>query len=140
MGLRYNQSGVSGNANTLVSGSIIAGNPIFMGQDFKKVAALTALVSFTAATATLTVTGKWQGSNDGSTWVDMAPSNNAANVVYATGTSAIVTKSLDAPLSAYGWKYVRFVFLTGVTTGGTGDLYSIAYNYRQLTGAEGNEA
>jgi len=137
MGLRYNVSGVSGNANTLVAGSVIAGNSVFMGQNFRKVASLVALVSFTAATSTLTATGKWQGSNDNSTWVDLASSNNAANVTYTTGTATIVTKSLDAPQGAYGWKYVRFVFVTGVATGAAGDLYSIAYSYRQLTGAEG---
>ena len=137
MGLRYNVSAVSGNANTLVAGSLIAGNPVFMGQNFRKVASLIALVSFTAATSTLTATGKWQGSNDSATWVDLAGGNNAANVIFATGTAAIVTRSLDAPIGAYGWKYVRFVFVVGVVTGAVGDLYSIAYSYRQLTGAEG---
>ncbi len=137
MGLRYNVSGVSGNANTLVAGSVIAGNSVFMGANFRKVRDLIALVSFTAATSTLTATGKWQGSNDNSTWVDLAGANNSANVTFTTGTAAIVTKSLDAPLGVYGWKYARFVFVTGVATGAAGDLYSIAYSYRQLTGAEG---
>lgn len=136
MGQRYNVSGVSGNANTLASGSVIAGNAIFLGVNFQKVASLSALVSFTAATSTLTATGKWQVSNDNSTWVDAAGSGNAANVTFATGTAAIVTKSIDAPIGVYGWKYARFAFVTGVTTGAAGDLYSIAYSYRQLTGAE----
>jgi hypothetical protein len=137
MGLRYNVSAVSGNANTLIAGSVIAGNAVFMGQNFRKVASLVAIVSFTAATSTLTATGKWQGSNDNATWIDLAGSNAAANVTFATGTAAIVTKGIDAPLGAYGWKYVRFCLVVGVATGNVGDLYSIGYSYRQLTGAEG---
>lgn len=140
MGLRYNVSGTTGNASTLVAGSTIAGSAIFMGQDFRKVANLVALASFTAATSGLTATGVWQGSNDNSTWVNLTGGNNAANVIFATGPLAIKTASFDAPLGASGWKFVRFTFLTGVQTGGTSDLYSIAYSYRQLTGSEGSYA
>lgn len=138
MALRYNVSGVSGNANTLVAGSVIAGNAVFVGSNYQKVSNLTALVSVTAATSTITFTGQWQVSNDGSTWVKAAASNNAAYVTIATGTAAIVTEAFDAPISVYGWRYARFVLVTGVATGAAGDLYSIAYNYRQLTGAEGH--
>jgi len=137
MAIRYNVNGVSGNANTLVAGSVIAGNAVFAGNNFQKVDRLSALVSVTAATSTITFVGKWQVSNDNSTWVDVVGSNNAANVTLATGTAAIVTKAIDAPLGTYGWKYSRFVLVTGVATGGASDLYSIAYSYRQLTGAEG---
>lgn len=138
MALRYNVAGVSGNANTLVSGSVIAGNAVFVGSNYQKVSNLTALVSVTAATSTITFVGQWQVSNDNSTWVKAANSNNAAYVTIATGTAAIVTESFDAPSAVYGWRYARFVLITGVTTGGASDLYSIAYGYRQLTGAEGH--
>lgn len=138
MAKMYNASPVTGNANGKASGSLIPGNQIFMGSDgFSKVGSLSALVSVTAATSTITFAGKWQGSNDATTWVDMANSNNAANVTIATGTAAIVTKSYDAPLGAPGWRYARFALVTGVTTGAAGDLYSIGYNYRQLVGAGG---
>ena len=138
MALRYNVSGVSGNANTLVAGSVIAGNAIFCGSNYQKVSNLSALVSVTAATSTITFTGQWQVSNDNSTWVRSAYANNAAYVTIATGTAAIVTTAFDADDSVYGWRYVRFVLITGVATGAAGDLYSIAYGYRQLTGAEGH--
>jgi len=137
MAIQYNVMGVSGNANTLVAGSVIAGNSVDIGGNFQKRGNITALVSVTAATSTITFTGKWQVSNDKSTWVDIAGGNNAANVVFATGTASIVTKVLDAPLGVYGWRYARFVFVTGVATGGASDLYSIAYGFRMLTGAEG---
>jgi hypothetical protein len=137
MAKKYNVSGVSGNANTLISGSVIAGNAIFMGGNFQKVDELVALVSVTAATSTITFTGKWQGSNDNATWVDSVGANNAANVALATGTATIVTRALDLPYGAYSWRYVRFALVVGVTTGAVGDLYSIAYNYKQLSGADG---
>src|ERR1700675_849389 len=114
MALRYNVSGVSGNANTLVAGSVIAGNAVFIGANYQKV------------------------SNDNSTWVKAANPNNAAYVTIATGTATIVTEAFDAPSAIYGWRYARFVLVTGVATGAVGDLYSIAYSYRQLTGAEGH--
>jgi hypothetical protein len=136
MGLKYNVSGVTGNASGITSGNTVNGNWIFMGQNFRKVRDLLALAAFTAATASLTATGKWQGSNDETTIYDLTGSNNAARVVFATGTAAIVTAAFDAPLAAYGFKYARFVFVIGAETGGTSDLYSIAYSYRQLTGAE----
>ena len=138
MTARYNVSGVSGNANTLVAGSVIDGNPVPLGLSALKLTALSALVSVTPATSTITFTGKWQVSNDKATWVDVTPGNNAANVTLATGTSAAVTKAFDAPLSVYGWQYVRFVLVTGVVTGNAGDLYSIAYTYRQLSGGDGS--
>ena len=140
MGLRYNVSAVSGNANTLVAGSVIAGNAIFIGQDFRKVQSLIALATFTAQTASLAVAGVWQGSNDNSTWVNLVPANNAANVTFTTAVAAAKTASFDAPLGAYGWKFARFTFLTSGATGGVADTYSIAYSYRQLTGAEGGYA
>lgn len=132
----YNASSKSVTASGQSSGTVLAGNPIFMGSGAAKVGSLTALVSFTANTSTLTVTPKWQGSNDNATWVDLASANNAANVTYATGTVAIKTASIDAPLGAYGWRFSRFCFVTGVTTGGAADIGTIAYNYRQLLGGE----
>lgn len=136
MTVRNNVSGVSGNANTLVAGSLIAGSAIFMGGNVRKVAFLSALVSVTPATATLTFSGKWQVSNDNTTWIDATPPNNAANVTLATGTATIVTKTFEAPEAVYGWRYSRFSLVTGVATGAAGDLYSIAYSYRQLTGSD----
>jgi 3-hydroxyisobutyrate dehydrogenase-like beta-hydroxyacid dehydrogenase len=134
----YNFSPSSGNANTLVAGSVIAGNAVFLGNNYKKVDALSALVSVTPATASLTFTAKWQVSNDNSTWVDFVTSTNAAGVALATGTATIVTKVLDAPVSIYGWQWARLALVTGGATGGTSDLYAIGYCGRLLTGAEGN--
>jgi hypothetical protein len=133
---QYNVSSTSVTASGQPSGTVLAGKPIFMGSDIAKVGSLTALVSFTANTSTLTVAGKWQGSNDSTTWVDLFSANNAANVTYATGTLAAKAASLDAPQGAYGWRFSRFVFVTGVTTGAAADVGTIAYNYRQLIGGE----
>jgi hypothetical protein len=137
MGKLYNASPATGTANTLVAGSVIAGNSLFLGSDFRKVGTLSALVSVTAATLNITFTGSWQGSNDGSTWVPLVNANNAANVTYATGTLAIKTSAFDAPTNIFSWRYARFVLTTGSQTGAAGDLYSIGYNYTQLTGSEG---
>lgn len=135
MSLRYNAHVASGNADTLVAGSVIGGNAVDLGDNSRqKVRSLSALVTVDCETSTLTMTGKWQVSNDGSTWVDVTNgSQNAAGVAFATGTGgadADVTKSFVAPDAIYGWKKARFAIVTGVVTGNTVDTYSIGYCYR----------
>lgn len=93
---------------------------------------LSALVTVDAETDTLTITGRWQVSNDKSTYVDIVPSNNAANVIIATGTAgadAAVTKAICAPDQIFGYKYCRYVLTNGVATGAATDTYSIGYSY-----------
>lgn len=141
MSLRNAVSATSGNLNTLVAGSVQAGNAVFMGQAWRKVLGLSALVSVTAATSTLTLAAKWQVSVDNSTWLDVANgSQNAAAVVLATGTASIVTKVIPAPDTVYGYPFARIAIVTGVATAGASDLFAISYSYRQLTGAEGASA
>lgn len=135
MSLRYNAHVATGNANTLVAGSVIGGTAVDMGDNSRqKVRGLSALVTVDCETSTLTMTGKWQVSNDGATWIDVTNgSQNAAGVVFATGTGgadADVTKCFQAPDAVYGWKKARFAVVTGITTGDTVDTYSIGYCYR----------
>ncbi len=138
--LRYNTSQATGDADSVAAGDQVNGTSLFMGQNFRKVADLSALCVVDAETNTLTLAAKWQGSNDGSTWVDLAnaPGNPAA-VVLATGTAgadAAVTKAVEAPKAAYGFKFARCSIVVGVTTGTSSDTYTIGYCYRQLSGAE----
>lgn len=141
MSLRNAVSATAGNLNTLVAGSVQAGTAIFLGRAWRKVAGLSALVSVTAATSTLTLAAKWQVSVDNSTWLDVANgTQNAASVVLATGTTTIVTKVLPAPDVVYGYPFARVAIVTGVATAGASDLYAMSYSYRQLTGAEGASA
>jgi hypothetical protein len=135
MALRYNDKSSSGNANTLASGSVVAGTAVDMGDNArKKVRDLSALVTVLAETSTFTWAGKWQVSNDNSTWVDLTHgSQNAAAVVISTGTAgadSAVSKAFTAPDSIYGWKKARFALVTGGTTGQAADTYAIGYCYR----------
>ena len=134
MGIFNNSPVVTGNANTLVAGTVINGPTLFIGESFSKVGYLSALVSVTAATATITFTGKWQVSVDGVTWVDDVPPNNAANVVFTTGTTTIKTANFDAPNGVRSWAYCRFCLTVGVTTGAVGDVYSIGMCWRKRSG------
>src|ERR1700722_7686577 len=137
MSRRSQASPVSGNANTLVAGTVTPGNAIFMGRTAQKVANLSATVNVTAATATLTWLGKWQVSPDNTNWQDVHTSNNAAYVVITTGTAAATGNiCYDAPPAVYGAAFARFVLINGVATGGTTDLYAISYNYRQLSSTQ----
>jgi hypothetical protein len=96
---------------------------------------LSASIAVTATVSTLTLTGKWQACDDGSTWVDCFPSNNAAQVTIVTGTGSAVssTRKVDAPPSVYGHLYARYVVVSGVASalGAASETYSIAYDYRE---------
>lgn len=98
---------------------------------------LSCLFTVDAETENLTITGKWQVSDDASTWYDVAPSNNAASVVLATGTAgadAAVSKVLVAPGEVLGWKYVRAAVTNGAAEGTSSDTFSMTLHYRVFNG------
>lgn len=129
----------TGNLNTLVAGSQVNGTSFLVSDSTKpKVKQIWANISVTAATATITIAGKWQVSLDGTNWIDVANgSQNAASVVLATGTSAAVTKAVPAPEGVTAWGFCRYSLVTGVATGAAGDLYSIAYVARTTQSLDG---
>lgn len=135
MAMRYNDKVLTGDLNGNTTGTIEGGNALDMGDNARqKVRALSALVTVDCETDTLTMTGLWQVSNDGTTWVTVSNgTQNAAGVVFATGTAgadAAVTKCFEAPQAVYGWRKCRFAIQNGGTTGASVDTYSIGYNYR----------
>lgn len=133
---KYNFGAVSGNFNGSTDGTVKAGTQLDTGRVLP--GSLSAIVSVDCETNTMTMTAKWQVSKDGTTWVDMALANNAANVTLATGTGsadATVTKAIVAPDAVFGWEYARLVIVNGVATGATTDTYSIGYCYRDLDSA-----
>lgn len=135
MTMRYNAHSSSGNIDTLVAGSVVGGTAVDLGDNARqKVRALSALVTVDAESASLTFTAKWQVSNDGSTWVDLANgSQNAAGVALATGTAgadAAVTRAIPAPDGIYGWKKARIALTTAGATGAAADTYALSYCYR----------
>ncbi len=137
MPLRYNALAASGNFNGLTA-TAVNGLAVDMGDNARqKVRNLSALVSVDCETSTMTMTGFWEVSNDGSTWVTVTHgTQNAAGVVLATGTGgadATVTRAFEAPQAVYGWKKARFSIINGVAAGNTVDTYAISYSFR--TGA-----
>lgn len=96
-------------------------------------ATLSANVYAKATTSTLTLTAKWQVSDDGATWIDAYGSNRAANVAIVTGTGSAVTDTIavTAPEAVYGHRYSRLLVVSGVGVGGGAgvDEFSISYNF-----------
>jgi hypothetical protein len=132
MALQYNILPSSGNANGLAAGSVIAGNAIMLGDGSRiKRTFLSALITVLAETNTLTFSFKWQVSNDGSTWVDVANgTQNAGAVAIATGTSGAdtaVSKVFPFPDNCLGWKFARWALVTGGATGTSSDTYAGGY-------------
>lgn len=137
MSLRQLVSTVTGTVTGVASGGTVAGSAVFMGGQDAKVKALSALVSVTALTNTLTFKARWQVSTDNSTWYVCAGSpDNPANIALTTGvTPQVATPGIaviPAPSSVEGWSYARMQLVVGGTTGTTNDTYSIGYSYRQF--------
>lgn len=132
---RFNSSIASGTANGVAAGSAVNGNSLFLGGDSAKVTNLSALIDVDIETSTITLTAKWQVSNDASTWYDLAHgTQNAAGVVIGTGTGgadASIQRVIPAPDCIYGYRFARLALVVGVTTGAAADTYSIGYSYTQ---------
>lgn len=99
---------------------------------------LCCLFTLLAETNTLTLTGKFQVSDDNSTWYDLAgDAQNPANVAISTGTAGAdtaVTRVLPVPPSALSWRYVRAAIVNGVATGASGDTYAFSFRCRRFSG------
>ena len=97
-----------------VSGEILAAQTV-------QIDSLSAVWVLLADTSTITLTCSWQGSDDRTTWIDIAHApNNAAGVVFATGTAGAdtaVTKCIPCPQAAQGFRYLRPRATVGVVTG-----------------------
>ncbi len=99
---------------------------------------MSCLFTLLAETNTLTLTGKFQVSDDNSTWYDLAgDAQNPANVLIATGTAGAdtaVTRVLPVPVPAYAWKYIRAAIVNGVATGAAGDTYALSFRCVRYSG------
>ena len=92
----------TGNLDTIVATTRTPGATVNMGQ--VKPGSLVAEISCDIETSTITLYADWQVSDDASTWIVLAPANNAANVVLGTGTGgadATVAKALEAIRGKY---------------------------------------
>jgi hypothetical protein len=113
----------------IAKGTTTPGPTLLMSE--VKTATLSCLASVVADTATITLAVFWQVSNDGATFVNLVPLNNAAQVVWATGTTTIVTQVLPAPESIYGWRYARASVINLVANGLIADTYRIGYCFEK---------
>ena len=118
-----------------VNVGIVEGGPTLdMTKVRQDVNTLSALVALDAETNTITLEAYWQVSNDDTTWVELIPVNNAAVVIWGTGTGgadATVTRVLPAPDAVYGWRYARVAVVPRVTNALTADTYAIGYCFEK---------
>lgn len=118
----------TGAAPQTVTGTTIAMDQVDKGT-------LSANVYALATTNTLTVTAKWQVSDDAVTFRDAYGPNRATNVAIATGTGSAVTDTIciTAPDAVYAKRYARLVCVSGTGSGGGlgVDEASISYNWRK---------
>lgn len=125
-------TGIVGAAPITVAGNTISiVSPEGTGNGVKW---LSARIYAKATTALLTITAKWQVSQDGTTWYDVKPPNNAAHVILVTA-SASTTVVLDAPEAVYTHFWARLVAVSGAAVGNDSpdDEVQISYNYQLLS-------
>lgn len=118
--------------NGVVKGTTTGGPTLMMSMVTTN--SLSAVVALDAETDTLTLEAFWQVSNDTTTWYEIPAYNNAAWVVWATGTAgadATVTKVLPAPDAVYGFRYARAAVRNQVANGLAADTYRIGYNFEK---------
>jgi hypothetical protein len=127
----------AGNFNGATAGSTIPLNPVKMGLTSTPLLAMLCVVlTVDAETDGLQLLGRWQVSQDKSTWYDVAHGpQNAAPVAFATGTAgadAVISRAFAAPECVEAWNWVRFAFVTAGATGAAIDTYSAQYAARRL--------
>jgi hypothetical protein len=96
---------------------------------------LSCLCVLLAQTTNITLTPKFQVSDDGSTWYDFAASaygpDNQIQCTGTSGTDTATSKTLPVTDSVLGWKYVRAAVVNGVATGAVGDTYAFTWKFRK---------
>ncbi len=116
----------------------VDGNTVSMIAEKVAIGSMSANVYALATTNTLTITAKWQVSDDNSTWRDCKLPNGALNVALVTGTGSAVTDTLclAAPDCVYGKPYARVRLVSGTGSGGglAVDEGSVSYNWRITNG------
>jgi hypothetical protein len=124
-----------GQSTAISLDGVTAGNdntdsPVLLMNRVKAGAGVSARVTLTAATATITLTALWQVSDDNSTWIDLMQPNNAAYVIHSTGTAAADLRVISAPNGIHAHRFARLAVRVGVTTGQAGDVGNVGYNYQ----------
>jgi hypothetical protein len=137
----YNSKSSTGNFDGQTSGSSMVGaRALHVGQQRQDLECISAKLSVTGLTTSSTISARWQGSDDGVSWEDIAsgPSNpDPVALVTGTGTAIAVSLTIPAPSAVYGYKYARAlpVFantIPGVTT----DAWSVSYAFRRQPSSE----
>ena len=131
---------VSGGSGTLtaapIAGTTTAGTAL--ATSGVEEGTLSCRFDLLAETSTLTLTAKFQVSDDNSTWYDVAgDAQNPANVAQAAGTGGadtVVSRVIPVPAGVLGYNYVRAAIVNGVATGAVGDTYAFTWKYRFVSG------
>lgn len=136
---RYNAGIATGNFTGLTTGASISGTALHVGETQRDVTDLAAHIVATVTMTNALVKPQWQGSNDATTWVNVANGpENTAVVAVATGVASGSTIGVPAPHAVYSYKYARCQLVwTSTTAGTTNDAVSVGYNYRQVAAGDG---
>jgi hypothetical protein len=112
--------------DTAAAGSTVVCSVLSPKQRNYSWGTISALVTITTATNTLTLRPRLQVSRDGTTYYDIAGQNGTTR----TGTgSPVTTSEVLAVPDGVVWPYVRVVIAVGVTTAAAADTFQISWNF-----------
>lgn len=136
---RYNVGIATGNFTGVTTGAQITGTTLHIGESQRDIVDLAARIVATVTMTNALMKAQWQGSNDNSTFDNVAHDvDNPIAIAVATGVASGNTLTVGAPPGVYGYKYARCsIVLTSTTAGTTNDAVSIGYVYRQLYAGDG---
>lgn len=123
---RFKDSSSTGTANGQAVGYNVDGTALRIGADKASSPIPGTLAAYVEADCTggVTWTPVWRVSDDNTTFYDIAPAGNLANVAISTTTTG---KMIAAPSEVHGFRYARLRLTTGGVTGVTANVCEISY-------------
>lgn len=130
---------ITGAAPQTAIGNYISTGAVVSGRSVAKPGTLSARLLINLTTTSLALTGKWQVSEDATTWYDVKTANAAANVALATGSGSLATYrfAVSAPEAVLGWRYARYHITSSGGTGGGAGVDDVRISYACRASAEG---
>lgn len=122
----------------VTNGGVVGGNKVTLNNVV--VGSLSAYLDVIAKTNTMTLTGKWQVSQDGTNWRDIeltgssgvASSNTPRILSTGTGSAVEAKTVLPAPDMVYGYRFCRVCVVVGVAdSADPADAWAYSYSYQR---------
>lgn len=121
--IKSNQNALTATAATGASGTVVAGNKLLVAPILPGTK-IGAEVTVHIETASVTLTPSYQGSVDGTNWLDLYDINNPANVAMSASGTHVILLAGQPP-----FRYLRAIATVGGATATANDTVAIRYHF-----------